>query len=325
VLEYLFVNSGGFQGTALGPEAQLSNLSLVNGGTNNLTVALNPSPSASVNLAIKGTQWANVMRGIGPGTPAPQFSDYAVVAQPFLTNGFVPATPDTPPLGTFPLLQPQGTSGRAVFGSACASRRSSLPPFGNFGLPPILTDVDYGTLSYGDPFPADWPRLFQYCQASTVSLPRPNSTATDTFTVVNRQITPLPTGPVSPILTPVQNPTLNGASLFQAANLNTTSVTLHWDAPATGQPYGYYVQLFLLSTLQPNGTVEYLEVAQYATAKTTMQLPFPLGAGNTYVLMISAEMDANANIEKTPGRTKPPNAEASVVSATVVIASGAGP
>jgi len=324
-LEYVFANTGSFQGIALGPEGQLSNLSLVNGGTNNLTVVLNPSPSASVNLSIKGSQWASVMQGIGPGTPTPQFSNYAMVAQPYLTNGFVPVSPDTPPPGTFLLLQPQGTSFPAPFGFACASTASPFLPVGNSGLPPILTDVDYGALSYGDPFPADWPRLFQYCQASTISLPRPNSNVTDIFTVVNRQITPLPSGPVGPMLTPVQNPTLNGANLFQAANLNTTSVTLSWGAPATGQPYGYYVRVFVLSALQPVGIVEYREIAHYATAKTTMQLPFPLGAGNTYVFVISAEMDANANIEKSPGRTKAPNAEASVVSAPVIIASGAGP
>jgi hypothetical protein len=168
-------------------------------------------------------------------------------------------------------------------------------------------------LSYGDPFPAAWPRLFEYCQASTVSLPRPNSNATDTFTVVNRQTTVMPTGPVGPILSPVQNPTLNGASLFQAANLNTTSVTLSWNAPATGQAYGYYVRVFLLSTLQPGGNAEYLQVAQFGTAKTSMQVPF-LHGGNTYAFVISAEMDPNANIETSPGRTKVPHAEASVVS-----------
>jgi len=322
-LEYELVNTGGFQGTALGPEGQISNLSLVNGGTNNLTVALNPSPSTSVNLSIKGSEWANAMQGIGPGTATPLFSNYAVVAQPYLSNGFVPVSPDTPSLGTLPLLQSLGT-GYLVFPDvACASTGFTLNGFGGgLGLPPIVTDVDYGALSYGDPFPAEWPRLFQYCQASTVSLPRPNSTVTDAFTVVNRQTTALPNGPVSPMLTPVQNPTANGTSLFQAANLNTISVNLSWEAPATGQPYGYYVKVFLLSALQPGGTVEYLQTVQYATAKTTMQVPF-LTAGNTYVFVISAEMDPNANIETSPGRTKAPNAEASVVSAPIVIATGA--
>jgi hypothetical protein len=295
----------------------------VNGGTNNLTASLNPSPAASVALSIKGTQWANARRGIGPGTPTPSFSDYAVEVQPYLTNGFVPVASDTPALGTFSLLEPQGMGGLFEPGFFCATVGFPETPVGPLSeLPPIVTDVDYGVLGYGDPFPAEWPRLFQYCQASTVSLPRPNSTVTDTFTVVNRQTTPLPTSAVTPLLTPVQNPMLNGASLFQAAISNTTSVDLSWEAPATGQPYGYYVRVFALSTLQPGGTARYLQMAQYGTSKTTMQVPF-LTPGITYLFVISAELDANANIEKSPGRTKAPNAEASVVSAPMVIATGA--
>jgi hypothetical protein len=322
-LEYQFMNSGGFTGVALGPELTVTNVSLVDGGTNNLTATLNPSPVTSVALSIKGSQWANAMQGIGPGTPTSLFSDYAVVAQPYLTNGFVPVASDTPAFGSFALLEPQGT--RFLFGPGLFCASTGLPAGlvgGNFGLPPIVSDVDYGVLSYGDPFPADWPRLFQYCQASTVSLPRPNSTVTDTFTIMNRQTTPLPTSAVSPLLVAVQNPTLNGASLFQTASLNTTNVNLRWGAPSSGQPYGYYVRVFEPSTLQPGGTPEYLGVAQYGTAKTSVQVPF-LTAGNTYVFVISAEMDANANIEKSPGRTKAPNAEASVVSAPMVIAVGA--
>jgi hypothetical protein len=322
-LEYDFLNSGGFNGVTLGPELTVTNVSLVNGGTNNLTAMLEPSPVASLALSIKGSQWASAMQGIGPGTPTPLFTDYAVVAQPYLTNGFVPAASNTPALGSFALLQPQGTSFFFLPGLFCAS--TGFPANllgGNLGLPPIVDDVDYGALSYGDPFPTDWPRLFEYCQASTVSLPRPNSTVTDTFTIVNRQTTPLPTSAVSPILTAVQNPTLNGVSLFQTANLNTTNVSLSWSAPAVGQPYGYYVRVFELGTLQPSATPEYLQLGQYGTSKTTMQVPF-LTAGNTYVFVISAEMDANANIENSPGRTKAPNAEASVVSAPIVIATGA--
>ena len=155
-----------------------------------------------------------------------------------------------------------------------------------------------------------------------MSLPRPNSTVTDTFILADQQITAVPTGPVTPILGPVQNPTINGVSSFQTATLNTTSVNLSWNAPAMGQPYGYYVEVYELGTLTNGGTVEYIPVGQFGTAKMSMQVPF-LSAGNTYVFLIKSETDGLASMEMSPLRTKAPNAEASVVSAPIVIATGA--
>jgi hypothetical protein len=51
-------------------------------------------------------------------------------------------------------------------------------------------------------------------------------------------------------------------------------------------------------------------------------VPF-LTAGNTYVFTITAEMDAGADMEKSPLRSKIPSAETGVVSAPMVIAAGA--
>src|SRR5262249_9071900 len=103
----------------------------------------------------------------------------------------------------------------------------SLGTFPLRGNPPIITDTDFGTVMYDDPYPTTCHQNFQYCQLSGVTLPRPNSTATDTFSVGTSQIPPLPNGPVTPILSSVQSPMLNGASLFTSATLNTTSVTLN--------------------------------------------------------------------------------------------------
>ena len=307
----------------MGSEYTQTDVSLVDGGTNNLTATLNPSPTSAIALSIKGSEWANAMQGIGPGAAVPLFSDYAVVAQPYLTNGFVPLPFDTPPLGAFALLQPHQGAGLSEPGLLCDSIGFPVPLSGlQFGAPLILTDVDYGSLSYGDPFPMDWPRFFEYCQASVVNLPLPNSSATSSFIVVNREEVPLPSGPVAPILTSVQSPTLNGNSLFAEASLTSTNVTLSWSPPATGQPYGYFVRVLTPKVLQPGMASEYGQVAQYGTTKTSMDVPL-LAAGNTYVFVISAELDGNANMEKSPGRTKLPNAEASVVSAPMMIAAGA--
>jgi hypothetical protein len=131
----------------------------------------------------------------------------------------------------------------------------------------------------------------------------------------------VPSGAVSPLLMPVQNPTLNGSSLFTAASLNTTSVTLSWTAPATGQPLGYYVSVYELATT-PLGTTGYLPAGRYGIAQTSVKVPF-LTAENAYVFTITAEMDAGAEMENSPLRSKIPSAETGVVSAPMVIAAGA--
>ena len=115
---------------------------------------------------------------------------------------------------------------------------------------------------------------------------------------------------------------INGASIFQTATLNTTSVNLSWSAPAIGQPYGYYVTVYQLGTLSNGGTEEYVGVERFGTAKTSMQVPF-LSAGNTYVFLITSETDGLAMMEMNPLRAKIPNGEAAVVSAPMVIAAGA--
>jgi hypothetical protein len=189
------------------------------------------------------------------------------------------------------------------------------------GNPPIVTDANLGTVTYNDPYPSTWQRNFQYCQLSQVTLQRPNSTATDTFTVGTSQITPLPSGPVTPILGPVQSPMVNGSSLFTPATLNTTSVTLSWNPPAIGQPYGYYVAVYQLVTVS-SGISGYGLAGVYATAKTSVNVPF-LSANNVYVFSITSMADAISSVELAPLRHQVPTARSGVVSAPMMIAAGA--
>jgi hypothetical protein len=326
ISQYLATTSGTFSGFALGPTQTLTGLTLANGTTNNITATLSPSPSASISLSIKGTQWASATASIGPSASGPISSNYFLFAQPYLTDrltGRFYAIDSGPSFSLLrPAPPPSPINTLSVFGLCGNSVTPAGFPSPTFPLPPIVTDVDYGALSYGDPFPSTWQRLFQYCQASEVSLPRPNSSVTDTFLLSNRQITAAPTGPVTPILSPVQNPMINGASIFQTATLNTTSMNLSWSAPAIGQPYGYYVTVYQLGTQINGGTEEYIGVARFGTAKTSIQVPF-LSAGNTYVFLITSEADGMAQMETNPLRAKIPNGEAAVLSAPMVIATGA--
>ena len=319
--QYELNSSGSFFGFVLGPTQTLPNVSINNGATNQITAALSPSSPATLPLSITGTAWAGLVSSVAPSAPTPAFSDYAAFVQPYVTDRFaVPtsALAGVPDFALFLPSPPSSTSfllGPPLYGCGV----STGPTIANIGLQPILTDVDYGMLSYGDPYPPNWLRLFQYCQVSTVSLPRPNSTATDTFLIVNRQTTPLSSAsPVAPLLSPVQSPMLNGSSLFTSATLNSTNVSISWNPPATGQPFGYYISVYQLTTSTTTGQTFYAPAGRYATAKTSLSVPF-LAPTNTYVFTIVTVSDASANIEKNPNRHKIPSAEAAVVSAPFVI------
>lgn len=319
--QYAFTTFGSFVGYLLGPSATISSATFVNGATNPIHAILSSSPTVSLPLSISGSAWAALASSIGPGIASPTVSDYSVFAQPYATDRLaLPASGLLGPNLTLlaPTVPPSTTPIPVPAAYACAFDVASLNfSLSGLGIAPIANDVDYGTLAYRDPYPPGWPRMFQYCQISTVTLPRPNSTATDTFIVTNKQTTALPTGPVAPILGPVQSPTANGGSLFQTATLSTTAVTIGWHAPSTGRAYGYFVQVYQLGTL-PSGVTGYSLAGSYGTAQTSVAIPF-LTAGNTYVFAILAASDASANITTKAFRHQIPFAESGVVSAPFII------
>ena len=319
--QYIHTNTGAFSGYLLGPSQTLSNVAFVPGASNPVDATLSAAPPTSLHLQIAGSAWATLASSIGPGSPAPSFSDYSAFVQPYVSDRLAITTPQFPLGPGLTLIRPAPASpspfpipSSFACGLSSGVFATQIP---SAGVPPILTDTDAGTLSYSDPYSADWPRMFEYCQVSTVSLPRPNSSVTDIFFVTHKQITDLPQGPVTPILGSVQSPTLNGASLFQSATLNSTNVTVAWNPPAIGQPYGYIVEVFQIAAL-PNGATAFLPARTYSTRSTSLPVPF-LSVNNTYVFTILAASDANANIETSPFRHKLPFAESGVVSAPFVI------
>jgi hypothetical protein len=320
--QYQHISSGGFAGYVLGPSQMLANVSFTNGGTNTITGALSSGPAASLPLSISGTTWANVAASTGPGSPVPVVSDFAAFVEPYVTGRSATSNATLEIGPEFTLFRPSVSTGAfsapPPYPCGIAVYLGSFPLFGN---PPITTDTNFGTIAYDDPYPAAWQHNLQYCQLSSVTLPRPNSTATDTFGVGTSQITPLPNGPVTPILSSVQSPMLNGASLFTSATLNTTSVTLNWNPPAVGTPFGYYVGVYQLVTTS-TGISGYTGAGVYGTAKTTVNLPL-LSPNNVYVFSITAMADAISNIELAPLRHQVPTARSGVISAPFVIAAGA--
>jgi hypothetical protein len=325
--QFPYTTSGNFTGYLIGPSQTLTNVSISDDATNTIDATLSPAAPISVPIDIAGTAWAPIAPLVGPGSPAPTYSAFSVFAQPYVTDRYAlalsvsPFGPDLPLLsaGTLPAnLPPLGGNSYG-----CGPFISYLlQPSPNAGVSPILTDTNFGALSYDDPYPTNWPRLFQYCQVSAINLPRPNSTMTDTFLVSTEETTLLPTSLVTPLVTPVQSPTLNGSSLFQSATLNTTNLQFSWAPPSVGQPYAYFLEIYALRTISPPGVTVYLEAGNYATTQTSLILPSTLPDG-TYVFAIVAASDANANLETSPYRHKVPMAHSTVISAPFVISTSA--
>jgi hypothetical protein len=305
---------------ALGPALTLTNPGYVNGGTNTVSETLQASPQTSFSLSVPGSQWASLLNSnLGPSAAQVFGSWLSVSAEPFITgrNKSPGSFEPNVALVTDPQLN-FGLLGMPV--DFCLDGSIPGPP--PIGESAILTDQDFGTLSYGDPFPSSWTPAVAFCEVAMVSFPVTGSSITS-FAV------PLPLGvavptssspSLAPLAEPVQNPTVNGASLFTASTVDTTAITLSWSAPASAAPAGYRILLYT-ETAMPDG-VGIGSAGTFGTAQATVTLP-PLTPGQTYIFVITTVADAAANMETSPYRSALPTGFASVLSAPVTISSGA--
>jgi hypothetical protein len=314
--QYELASAGSFHTLVLGPELTLSNLALTNGTTNTINGALTPGSQVVMNPFIPGAEWAALFHDVAPVAATPAGSWLSVAPEPYVIG--VNAKPQIfgLPFDSNPyLVQPAQPSGLPFGLNTCPSQPFFLSVAPDAA---ILSDQVFGPLAYGDPFPSNWTRELSFCQSATV----PFRVGSQTFPVaLNYGMTVAPSTPtLSPMAQPVQNPTINGSSLFTTTSVNTTVETLTWTAASGTAPYGYTVYVFQVIPMQTG--FELKVVGNYSSAKTSMTLP-PLPAGNTYVFVIITQMDGVANMQTSPYRSQLPTAFATVMSAQVTISAGA--
>ena len=317
IMQYEPAVLGPANGFALGPELSLTNLSITNGAVNTINAALNPQVLTSMDLAINASEWVPLFDRVAPSAPSAVGGIFGASVQPYATKQIVTGARN------FNLIwsPSPGYPGPSLLPGDCSSSSSwSVGTPSSPTLPPaLLNDFDAGTLRYSDPFPSTWLRTFNLIQCAAVSVALPDSTSTQTFILSNIQSTPLPTAPVVPLISAVQNPTINGADLFTAATITGTAVTLNWSPPAVGTPTGYQVQIESPITLNSGSTV-YGISSTLGTKKTSVTVPPSiLVANKTYVFLITATVDGQANMETSPHRSALPVASANVISAPITI------
>lgn len=306
---------GVLNSAVLGPSALMTNPGFQDSTANTITETLQSTPT-SIDVNVSGALWASMLSGASPVAATSYAGSFSLVAEPYVTGrsasiaipqSFVMAATSVQ-TGLFFGIEP--------FGAGCDTGF----PFFPATTPAVLTNTDLGTLQYSDPFPSAWTRAETICQEALVPIPIPNSSATINFALVDGEAVAPSSAPLAPVVGPVQNPTINAASLFTTATLNTTTPALGWSAPATGAPYGYRVSAYIQNNA--NGFETYGPVGVFYTSQTSVTLP-PLSAGNTYVFAVTALVDGASNIQTAPFRSALPTGFANVVSAPITISSGA--
>lgn len=280
--------SAPLSGYAVGPSLYLPDLKVYEGGTTSVAGSLTLAPRV-LELTIQKQDWMSLFASAGPGTPSPYLFLSDVSVQPFPAD------------------------------------KSLVPRVALLRIDPQMTDIslgwNYGILQYSDPFPSDWPRVFSITESAIIQVPLPDG-GTMSFPVsAGYQSNSIPSTAVGPMMTPIRNPVVNGASLLDKNTLDSTSsIRLAWSAPTGLSAFGYVIQLYKLST-PPQGTPFYEgPIATLCTDETSLIVPKGLlPAGNAYVFRIQARADARANMQSTPWRSGYPIAFADFVSGPIVI------
>jgi hypothetical protein len=315
--QYVSGTTGDLPSLALDLAATDSTPMLMSGQANDISQMLTPSPRTTLEVDIKGSQWAALAQNTSPAVATPVSSAFFVSAQPFVTDRFAlplnsglgPDLALLAPFPTLPFINPSSSSCGDVSGST-----SSINPLGQ---PPILTDRDFGTVTYGDPLPAAWPRFESYCQRTTTQVTFPGSPTPVTVQLDFGAITAVSSAPIVPLVGAPLNPTINGANFFTAATISTQSPTIAWSAPVGFAPTAYIVSI-LNQLTAPDGTVFTGRSSQYSTTKNSVTV-LPLTPGQTYLFLITAKLDGHANVETNPNRSQLPVAFASTLSAPITI------
>jgi hypothetical protein len=196
-------------------------------------------------------------------------------------------------------VHPGATASDTILGlSAFALSPSLGTPFDAYSLVEFNTlgtgDIDFGTLRYGNPFPADWNRTLDafvgfrknyLAPGATVSEPLVRglslSTLIDPASRNDARLT------LAPSITPPRTPLINGRSLFDNQLAVGTGPTLSWAPPLSGVPDYYFIRVL---ELRADGTRSaFLPVARLTTSETTMVMPpGVLQAGKLYVITVAA-------------------------------------
>lgn len=161
------------------------------------------------------------------------------------------------------------------------------------------------SLSYGNPFPSEWPQYLELTVDSftkSYALPGADSAVFSGQLHLELPSRDATTAPIVPLVGPARDLLVNGQPPAQAGAVSETP-TLAWQAPAFGSAQGYVVSI---ARLQLSGgttpRTQLFGVTNIYTAETSVQLvPGILETGKTYFFTVTAVAGA-IDVRSAPHR-----------------------
>ncbi len=176
--------------------------------------------------------------------------------------------------------------------------------------------MDFGTLGYGDPFPAEWDRYVKIQEAFAVPYTWNNVTST-----LNAQMTRVMTKAeaeaaiIDAKLGPPREPKLEGDDAFTKTNISPVPV-VSWLPPLLGTPTDYEVQVY---EVQVSGSaLKFISTLRLATKQTSVRIPSGYLLGQRqYVFVIRARSRDSVDMYATPLRAGSSTSTAETLTALV--------
>jgi hypothetical protein len=172
-----------------------------------------------------------------------------------------------------------------------------------------LDEVNFGAVHFGNPFPAAWSVWAYHYTTFTVDLTAPGASSAVTMNSFLVRVAPVTAlSPFAITLTPVLGAQINGRN----ADTDQTGVgvtpLLTWNAPGTGAPTGYYIDIYELSKGVSNDSNEAFIATVYTSSRIVRIPPGILTTGKTYFAYITAFIAPNASFSQAPYRRGMPYA-----------------
>ncbi|HEY5952439.1 MAG TPA: hypothetical protein VIV40_43370 [Kofleriaceae bacterium] len=180
-----------------------------------------------------------------------------------------------------------------------------------------VTAMNFGSLSFGDPFPNAWQRYVKIQEAFAVPYMWNNVSGS-----YNAQMTRVLTkaeaeaGAIDAKLGPPRNPKLDGVDAFAGTTNISPVPVVSWEAPALGTPTDYEVQVY---EVQISGSaLRFISTLRLATKQTSVRVPAGYLLGQRqYIFVIRAHTRDGADLYTTPLRNGTSTSTAETLTALV--------